>query len=83
MKKGKPSGPVKIITGLIFSNPKVANKTASLLSKKFGPTDLESGVFSFDHTDYYNKEMGSGLMRKFLSFKKLKSLKLFSSKKSS
>ena len=37
----------------------------------FGPVDLESDIFNFDYTDYYAKEMGPGLVRKFFSFARL------------
>jgi hypothetical protein len=37
----------------------------------FGPIDLESPVWKWEHTDYYSKEMGTGLKRKFIFFQKL------------
>lgn len=42
-----------------------------LLVEYFGPTDLVSGTWSFDSTDYYELEMGEGLQRQFVSFERL------------
>ncbi|MFH1406803.1 MAG: DUF4416 family protein [Candidatus Omnitrophota bacterium] len=62
---------VKLILGMIAAKPKLFAEAADLMSKKFGKIDYESPVLKFDYTDYYNKEMGSGLKRKFIGFKKL------------
>lgn len=75
MGERRRSGPVKIITGLIFNDLQVFDKASSLLLKKLGPVDLESEPLSFDHTSYYNDEMGAGLKRRFLSFRRLKNPK--------
>jgi hypothetical protein len=77
---------IKIITGLIFSDPEISNKITSSLSKKLGPVDFVSELFPFDRTSYYSDEMGTGLSRRFVSFKKLKKaekvsdLKIFTNK---
>lgn len=75
MKKYSLPGPVKIITGLIFKNDSILDKALFYLKKKFGPVDLETSLIPFNHTTYYNDEMGSPLKRKFLSFRDLKGLK--------
>ncbi len=74
MGKATLSDPAKIITGFIFNDTEIFNKAAHSLSKKLGPVDLESGLFLFEHTQYYNDEMGSGLKRRFISFKRLRGL---------
>ncbi|OIO36080.1 MAG: hypothetical protein AUJ74_03675 [Candidatus Omnitrophica bacterium CG1_02_44_16] len=63
--------PVKLVIGLIAGELSIFKKTQDLLSRKFGKVDLISQVFSFDQTDYYEKDMGKGLKRVFLSFEKL------------
>ncbi len=45
-----------------------------LLIRSFGPVDFESPVLDFIQTDYYKKEMGDGLKRQFLSFKRTMAL---------
>jgi hypothetical protein len=37
----------------------------------YGPPDLESPVWQWDHTTYYEKEMGAGLKKQFVFFEKL------------
>ena len=86
MGKITPSGHVKIIAGFIFSDERVFDKSRILLSKRLGPIDKASDLFSFNHTSYYKNEMGPGLQRRFLSFRILRDpkdihrLKLFTNK---
>ena len=73
---GKVSAPgrVKIVTGMIFSDIGVFDKTVSSLSERLGPIDHQSETLGFNYTDYYKEEMGAGLKRRFISFKKLRAL---------
>lgn len=41
------------------------------LEALFGPRELESPVYPFDKTAYYEPEMGAGLKRRFITFKRL------------
>ena len=63
--------PVKLITGFIFNKEEYFIKAKKILEKRFGKVDFESNLMPFTHTDYYEKEMGKNLNRKFISFKKL------------
>jgi hypothetical protein len=63
--------PVKFICGFIFSKEDIYVQTKKNMEKKFGRIDFESNVLKFDFTDYYQKEMGSPLFRKFISFERL------------
>lgn len=63
--------PVKIIMGIIYHPDTAIHKVLRFLEKVFGTQDLQSAVFPFDMTDYYDPEMGSGLLRIFTSYKKL------------
>jgi len=78
--------PVKLVVGLFSRVPAKFAITKNLLKKKFGAIDEETPFIDFDSTEYYNRELGSGLKRKFISFAKLitiensHSLKLFSNK---
>lgn len=87
MGKIRPAGSVKLIVALISADIELFNKVRPVLEKKFrNKTDFESPVLDFTHTDYYNKEMGAELKRKFLSFKipvplkKIEKVKLTSNK---
>jgi hypothetical protein len=71
MGKVRSPGKVKLITGLISNDAALFDKIKPVLEKIFkNPVDFESNVLDFTHTDYYNKEMGSPLKRKFFSFKR-------------
>jgi hypothetical protein len=63
--------PVKLAVGFIFKDQAILLKAESILRKKFGDLDFESETLPFTYTDYYEKELGKGLKRKFISFKKL------------
>ena len=66
---------VKLTVGLISGDAGLFIKIKKILEKRFGRVDLESDTLDFDNTSYYEKEMGEGLKRKFLSFGKPVSLK--------
>jgi len=63
--------PVKLIIGFIYEDEAIFIKARNKLSAKFGKIDFESGQIDFNYTDYYQAEMGHGLKRKFVSFRKL------------
>ncbi len=62
---------VKLIIGLIIGNLEILDKVKNILTEHFGIIDYESNILNFDKTDYYEKEMGKNLNRKFFSFAKL------------
>ncbi|MCD6228985.1 MAG: DUF4416 family protein [Candidatus Omnitrophica bacterium] len=62
---------VKFICGFIYSNEEDFSKIKRIMERKYKGIDYESEVIDFDFTDYYTKEMGRNLIRKFLSFKVL------------
>ncbi len=66
---------VNLVIGLLANNTETLAKAGDSLKRMFGPTDLESPVTDFTHTDYYAEEMGPALKRQFLSFKRLFGLK--------
>ncbi len=65
---------VKLIIGLLSSDARAMDISRKLLINKFGPIDYESASLDFTQSDYYNKEMGPGIKRKFLSFEKMRRL---------
>ncbi|MFH0762574.1 MAG: DUF4416 family protein [Candidatus Omnitrophota bacterium] len=62
---------VKLIIGFIFKQDKVFQQARAIVRKRFGSIDFQSQILSFTHTDYYRKELGEGLYKKIISFKKL------------
>lgn len=63
--------PVKLFVVTLHRDPAILESVTSELIELFGPIDWQSEDFPFDVTDYYEKEMGSGLLRRFLSFQNL------------
>ncbi|MEA3408181.1 MAG: DUF4416 family protein [Chloroflexota bacterium] len=63
--------PVKLIMPMFSRHEALFQKAEQALSERFGPTDYASSRLPFDHTTYYEKEMGSDLERQFLSFERL------------
>jgi hypothetical protein len=63
--------PVKLIVGFIFKDESFYQKSKIILERAFGKIDFESQTLTFSHTDYYQKEFGRNLLRKFASFKEL------------
>ncbi|MDD5730173.1 MAG: DUF4416 family protein [Candidatus Omnitrophica bacterium] len=71
MGKIKKQPKVKLVAGFIFKQEDTYKKAKSSLEKLFGEADFESPEIAFIHTDYYEKEFGKSLKRRFLSFRKL------------
>ena len=59
---------VKLFSGFIYSDKDIYQAVKAKLAGIFSPVDLESEVFNFDFTTYYNEEMGTPLFRRFISF---------------
>ena len=73
---GQPQRPesVNLIVGLLSGDTASLDTARRRLVRIYGPTDLETPIVDFTHTDYYRKEMGDALKRQFLSFRKLRAL---------
>lgn len=62
---------VKLIAGIIASSENIFFKTEEALQRIFGPLDYRSKTIKFDFTDYYQRDMGPDLKRRFVSFERL------------
>jgi hypothetical protein len=71
MSEPKPFLPVKLVCGIIASEEKFFKRAEERLVELYGSLDLASQIFEFDFTDYYEKQMGHNLRRKFVSFDNL------------
>jgi len=63
--------PVKLFMGIISASKALIEEVEPLLTAEWGMLDIKSPLVAFDFTDYYAKEMGSGLLRQWLGFEKL------------
>ena len=78
---------VKLIIAVMYKNKGVYKNAKRDLINKFDPIAKESKPYNFDKfTSYYAKEMGKGLIKRFVIFKKpvkksgLAGIKLFTAK---
>jgi len=60
--------PAKLVVGLLFRDVDVRRQVLGALSGQFGPADFLSEPEPFRWTDYYDREMGSGILRQKVSF---------------
>ena len=56
------------MVSLLAGSEEPRTEAVELLSREFGPLAALSGLLAFDHTDYYEPEMGAGLTRRLASF---------------
>lgn len=66
-----PPRPVKLIIAIIARGEEPIRAALPLLTARWGEIDFTGAVLPFDVTDYYNAEMGEGLIRQFISFEQL------------
>ncbi|MBD3286062.1 DUF4416 family protein [candidate division WOR-3 bacterium] len=59
-----------LICGLLSPDSKLIKSIEQTLSDHFGQVALRSEVMPFDWTDYYNAEMGEGILRRWVVFSK-------------
>jgi hypothetical protein len=70
MGKIRPAKQVKLFAGIIASGEETLLAAEKELESKLGKISLRSGIIPFDHTDYYEAEMGGGLLRRWVGFEK-------------
>lgn len=63
--------PVRLLVGIIACDEKIIETAVPMMVEQWGPIDARSGTIPFDFTDYYEKEMGKGLLRQWVSFSRL------------
>ena len=63
--------PAKALIGVLFQKDEIYQQFLRHLETIEVEIELESEIYKFDSTDYYEEEMGSGLYRIFLSLKGL------------
>ena len=63
--------PVKLVVSIIYREAVSLDRTVKMLKGLYGKIEPLEKTFSFNYTDYYEKELGKPLYRKILCFKKL------------
>jgi len=62
---------VKLIVSILAVNTRQMDAVIGQLAEYYGTPDVISALHGFHYTDYYAPEMGSTLIRRFLSFRAL------------
>ncbi len=62
---------VKYVFAVTHSDQEILKEVQLDIKKKIGDVDICSDAFVFNHTTYYQKEMGEHLQKQFFSFEKL------------
>ena len=63
--------PAKLFIGMISRDRGLFQTCAERLAGTFGPVDIQSEVLPWEHSDYYQDEMGTDLCRMFIFFERL------------
>lgn len=71
MGEAKPLPAVKLICAVLAGREEWLDSARELLERELGPVDLTSETWPFTATDYYEKQMGAGLLRRIHSFREL------------
>jgi len=58
----------KLICGIIANSGEMLEKDITVLKENFGDIERRSKIIPFDFTNYYESEMGKGLIRQWTSF---------------
>lgn len=67
----KHQQPVKLICGIFWTETIGVSQILDVLQKTWGPIDSFGPIFPFNHTKYYDDEMGSDLEKQYVSFENL------------
>ncbi len=73
MGKAVPPKPVRFFAGILTGRLDILPQIFNALQEKLGTIDYTSELIDFDFTGYYERELGTGLKRQFLSFQDLAS----------
>jgi len=63
--------PVKLFIGMLTPEPALFDRCEELLCKEYGPVDCQSDIIPWSGSDFYQEEMGAGILRKFIFFERL------------
>jgi hypothetical protein len=67
----KPSSPAILVCAVMAGADRVLAEAQAELVGWFGPIQLCSASYPFEFTDYYAPEMGTGLIKRLVSFQEL------------
>lgn len=63
--------PVKLLIGILAADKQSLKSAVETLTSEFGSLDLQSDVWPFGMTDYYNEQTGPNILKQFVTVEKL------------
>jgi hypothetical protein len=63
--------PVKLFIGMLSPEPALFDACADIVCREYGPVDYQSDIVPWSNSDFYQEEMGPGILRKFIFFERL------------
>jgi Domain of unknown function (DUF4416) len=63
--------PVKLFIGMLSPEPALFGTCADIVCREYGRVDYQSEIVPWTHSDFYQEEMGPGILRKFIFFERL------------
>jgi hypothetical protein len=66
VSRRKPPPPARLIISVIYRDEEDFENTVRAIHGRIGRIEYASGPFPFDRSDYYEREMGAPLFRRFL-----------------
>lgn len=67
----RPPQPVKLLLPMLAAEATLFSAVEADLTALWGAIDYRSAPLPFAHTDYYAREFGPGLLRRFVAFERL------------
>ena len=71
MAEPQPVQPVKLLVAILWSHKPTLDEALEKLDERWGEIDFPGEDIPCDLTDYYNEEMGAGIQRRLVAFRKL------------
>lgn len=71
MREIRPPIPVKLFIGMLSPEPALFDACIDMLRGEYGAIDYQSEVLPWTNSDFYQDEMGQGILRKFIFFERL------------
>ncbi|MGE0481973.1 MAG: DUF4416 family protein [Phycisphaerae bacterium] len=71
MGKPRRPAPVKLFVGMLGADGDLLRRARQMLTRRYGAADVESALWPFTFTSYYETEMGPSLLRGFVAFEML------------
>lgn len=66
MSVRKAAPPARLLFSVLYRDEKDFERAVRMIAERAGEVERVGGPFPFDRTDYYEKEMGTPLFRRFL-----------------